>query len=258
MNTQIRPAATVILMREGTDTFEIFMVKRSMKSSFGSLYVFPGGTLDPEDSLPEMYQYCEGLSDDQASAKLAVNQNGLAYWVACIRECYEEVGILLTNKSDMLLQDLKKLDDYRQQLNSKEITFYEICKENNLQLRANNIVPCAHWVTPDIEPKRFDTRFFLAKVHSEQLGVHDGYELTESFWISPAKALEKFHQGEMNMIMPTIKSLEALAQFSSREEAFNHFKDLEDGAIPPILPKFIKKDGAWIGFLPGDDGYESA
>ena len=62
----------------------------------------------------------------------------------------------------------------------------------------------------------------------------------------------------MNMIMPTIKSLEALAQFSSREEAFNHFKDLEDGAIPPILPKFIKKDGAWIGFLPGDNGYESA
>ena len=95
-------------------------------------------------------------------------------------------------------------------------------------------------------------------MHSEQLGVHDGFELTESFWISPAKALEKFHQGEMNMIMPTIKSLEALAQFSSREEAFNHFKDLEDGAIPPILPKFIKKDGAWIGFLPGDDGYESA
>ena len=72
MNTQIRPAATVILMREGTDTFEIFMVKRSMKSSFGSLYVFPGGTLDDEDSLPEMYQHCDSLSDDQASSKLAL------------------------------------------------------------------------------------------------------------------------------------------------------------------------------------------
>jgi len=257
MNTQIRPAATVILMREGTETFEIFMVKRSIKSSFGSLYVFPGGTLDVEDSLPEMYQHCDSLSDDQASSKLALQQNGLAYWVACIRECFEEAGILLTNKSDTLLQDSKKLDAYRQQLNSKEITFYEICKENNLQLRANNIVPFAHWVTPDIEPKRFDTRFFLAKVHSEQLGVHDGFELTESFWISPAKALEQFHKGEMNMVMPTIKSLEDLAKFSSREEAFNNFKDLEDGAITPILPKFIKKDGAWIGFLPGDDEYDS-
>ena len=105
-----------------------------------------------------------------------------------LENALKRLGILLTNKSDTLLQDSKKLDAYRQQLNSKEITFYEICKENNLQLRANNIVPFAHWVTPDIEPKRFDTRFFLAKVHSEQLGVHDGFELTESFWISPAQS----------------------------------------------------------------------
>ena len=257
MNTQIRPAATVILIREGTDDFEIFMVKRSTKSSFGSVHVFPGGTLDPEDSLPDIYQYCENLTDEQASAKLALTQDGLAYWVACIRECFEEVGILLTNKKDALLQDSKKLDDYRQQLNSKKITFHDICKENNLQLRANNIVPCAHWITPTIEPKRFDTRFFLAKVHFEQLGVHDGFELTESFWISPTKALEKFRNGEMNMMMPQIKTLETLSKFSSREEAFNYFREFEDGAIEPILPKFIKKDGAWIGFLPGEDGYES-
>ena len=69
MNTQIRPAATVILIREGTDDFEIFMVKRSTKSAFGSLYVFPGGTLDAEDSLQDMYQYCEGLSDAQGFSK---------------------------------------------------------------------------------------------------------------------------------------------------------------------------------------------
>ena len=258
MNTQIRPAATVILIRESNDDFEIFMVKRSIKSAFGSLYVFPGGTLDPEDSFQDMYKHCESLSDANASTRLGIKEGGLSYWVACIRECFEEVGILLTNKNDLLLSDPKKLDEYRQKLNSKETTFYDICKENNLQLRANNIVPCAHWITPDIEPKRFDTRFFLAKVHSEQLGAHDGFELTESFWISPSKALEKFHNGEMNMIMPTIKSLEDLSKFSSREEAFNHFSELGDAAIPPILPKFIKKDGAWVGFLPGEEGYESA
>jgi 8-oxo-dGTP pyrophosphatase MutT (NUDIX family) len=257
MNTQIRPAATVILIRESTDSFEIFMVKRSTKSAFGSVYVFPGGTLDAEDSLPDMFKYCEGLTDEQASAKLAINQNGLAYWIACIRECFEEVGILLTNKNDALLKDKKKLDDYRKDLNLKNITFHDICKENNLRLRANNIVPCAHWVTPTIEPKRFDTRFFLAKVHSDQLGVHDGFELTESFWISPSKALEKFHNGEMSMMMPQIKSLEILSKFSSREEAFNYFQGLEDGMISSILPKFIKKNGAWFGFLPGDDGYDS-
>ena len=100
---------------------------------------------------------------------------------------------------------------------------------------------------------------YLHEISKEGLITADQeVELAKKIKQGDAKALEKFHQGEMNMIMPTIKSLEALAQFSSREEAFNHFKDLEDGAIPPILPKFIKKDGAWIGFLPGDDGYESA
>jgi 8-oxo-dGTP pyrophosphatase MutT (NUDIX family) len=258
MNTPIRPAATVILMRESLDGFEIFMVKRSTRSSFGSLYVFPGGKIDAEDSSPAIYQHCEGLSDDQASAKLGLPADGLAYWVACIRECFEEAGILLTNKHDDLLKDLNMLDEYRQQLNSGDITFNDICLKHELRLRANNIVPCAHWVTPDIEPKRFDTRFFIAKVHSEQLGVHDGFELTESLWISPSEALKKFHEGEMNMIMPTIKTLTKLNEFSSRDEVFNYFQAIEDGGISAILPKFIKKDGAWVGFLPGEDGYEDA
>ncbi|MDA9154281.1 NUDIX domain-containing protein [Gammaproteobacteria bacterium] len=258
MNTHIRPAATVILIRESLDGFEIFMVKRSTRSAFGSLYVFPGGKIDAEDSSPAIYKHCEGLSDDQASSKLGLQSDGLAYWIACIRECFEEAGILLTNKHDALLQDLSKLDEYRQQLNSGELTFNDICLKHDLHLRANNIVPCAHWITPEIEPKRFDTRFFIAKVHAEQLGIHDGFELTESFWISPARALQKYHDGEMNMIMPTIKNLMKLNEFSSRDEAFNYFQHIEDGGIPAILPKFIKKDGEWIGFLPGEEGYEDA
>jgi hypothetical protein len=118
-------------------------------------------------------------------------------------------------------------------------------------------VPCAHWITPAIEPKRFDTRFFLAKVNAKQLASHDGFELTESFWIKPADALVKLTNGEMNMILPTIKNIEKLAEFSSSEEAFNYFQGLGDNAIPPILPKFIKKDGEWIGFLPGEEGYDN-
>jgi 8-oxo-dGTP pyrophosphatase MutT (NUDIX family) len=258
MNTPIRPAATVILMRESLDGFEIFMVKRSTRSSFGSLYVFPGGKIDAEDSSPAIYKHCEGLSDAQASSKLSLHADGLAYWVACIRECFEEAGILLTNKHDDLLKDSSMLDEYRQRLNSGDITFNDICLKHELRLRANNIVPCAHWITPEIEPKRFDTRFFIAKVHAEQLGAHDGFELTESLWISPSEALKKFHEGEMNMIMPTIKNLTKLDEFSSRDEVFNYFQQIEDGGIPAILPKFIKKDGAWVGFLPGEDGYEEA
>ena len=258
MTIPIKPAATVILMREEIKgDFEIFMVKRSSRSTFGSLYVFPGGKLDPEDSENDLYPYCEGMNNEEASKQLGIKDNGLSFWIACIRECFEEVGVLLTNPDDSILQDTNKLTKLRKELNNKEITFKEICVSESLRLRTKNIVPCAHWITPDIETKRFDTRFFLAKVNAKQLASHDGFELTESFWIKPADALAKLKNGEMNMILPTIKNIEKLAEFSSSTEAFNYFDGLGDNAIPPILPKFIKKDGEWVGFLPGEEGYEN-
>ena len=258
MTISIKPAATVILMREAKKgDFEIFMVKRSSRSPFGSLYVFPGGKLDPEDSDNGLYPCCEGMDDAAASRQLGIKDNGLSFWIACIRECFEEVGVLLANPDDSIMHDSEKLNKMRRKLNNKEITFKDICMSESLRLRAKNIVPCAHWITPAIEPKRFDTRFFLAKVNAKQLASHDGFELTESFWIKPADALVKFKNGEMNMILPTIKNIEKLAEFSSSEEAFNYFQGLGDNAIPPILPKFIKKDGEWIGFLPGEEGYDN-
>ncbi len=255
MNTPIKPAATVILMREANNGFEIFMAKRSNKSPFGSVYVFPGGKVDKTDFDKNLYQFCEGLDDKTASEKLGLTNDGLAYWIACIRECFEEAGILLTNQNDYLIHDDVQLNYYRNKLNAGEITFKEICSTERLSLRASSIVPCAHWITPTIEPKRFDTRFFLAKVSSEQLGMHDGFELTDSFWIKPAEALKKYKQGDMNMLPPTIQSLEKLDEFSSFTDAFNFFAELGDGDIPAILPKFIKKNGAWVGYFPGDEGY---
>jgi 8-oxo-dGTP pyrophosphatase MutT (NUDIX family) len=197
------------------------------------------------------------MDDAAASRQLGIKDNGLSFWIACIRECFEEVGVLLANPDDSIMHDSEKLNKMRRKLNNKEITFKDICMSESLRLRAKNIVPCAHWITPAIEPKRFDTRFFLAKVNAKQLASHDGFELTESFWIKPADALVKFTNGEMNMILPTIKNIEKLAEFSSSEEAFNYFQGLGDNAIPPILPKFIKKDGEWIGFLPGEEGYDN-
>jgi 8-oxo-dGTP pyrophosphatase MutT (NUDIX family) len=197
------------------------------------------------------------MDDAAASRQLGIKDNGLSFWIACIRECFEEVGVLLANPDDSIMHDSERLNKMRRKLNNKEITFKDICMSESLRLRAKNIVPCAHWITPAIEPKRFDTRFFLAKVNAKQLASHDGFELTESFWIKPADALVKFTNGEMNMILPTIKNIEKLAEFSSSEEAFNYFQGLGDNAIPPILPKFIKKDGEWIGFLPGEEGYDN-
>ena len=258
MTTPIKPAATVILMREAEESgFEIFIVKRSSRSSFGSLYVFPGGKLDPEDTEKDLYACCEGMNDDEASARLGIENDGLSFWIACIRECFEETGVLLTNPSDSLIQEYEKLSSLRKQLNNKEISFKNICISESLRLGTNNIVPCAHWITPAIEPKRFDTRFFLAKVNTKQLASHDGFELTESFWIRPKDALVKLKEGKMNMILPTISNIEQLAEFSSAFEAFNYFEGLGNNAIKSLLPKFVKQDGKWVGFLPGDEGYEN-
>ena len=258
MTTPIKPAATVILMREAEESgFEIFIVKRSSRSSFGSLYVFPGGKLDPEDTERDLYACCEGMNDEEASARLGIENDGLSFWIACIRECFEETGVLLTNPNDSLIQEYEKLSSLRKQLNNKEISFKDICISESLRLRTNNIVPCAHWITPAIEPKRFDTRFFLAKVNAKQLASHDGFELTESFWIKPKDALVKLKEGKMNMILPTISNIEQLAEFSSAFEAFNYFEGLGNNAIKSILPKFVKQDGKWVGFLPGEEGYEN-
>ena len=258
MTTPIKPAATVILMREAEESgFEIFIVKRSSRSSFGSLYVFPGGKLDPEDTEKDLYACCEGMNDEEASARLGIENDGLSFWIACIRECFEETGVLLTNPSDSLIQEYEKLSSLRKQLNNKEISFKNICISESLRLGTNNIVPCAHWITPAIEPKRFDTRFFLAKVNAKQLASHDGFELTESFWIKPKDALVKLKEGKMNMILPTISNIEQLDEFSSAFEAFNYFEGLGNNAIESILPKFVKQDGKWVGFLPGEEGYEN-
>ena len=127
MTTTIRPAATVILMRDAVEGgFEILMVKRSSRSAFGSIYVFPGGKLDPEDSAKELYSYCKGMNDLEASRKLGIERGGLAYWIACIRECFEEVGVLLTSSNDSIIQDTQKLNTLRDKLNNKEITFADI------------------------------------------------------------------------------------------------------------------------------------
>ena len=123
MTTPIKPAATVILMRELKEgDFEIFMVKRSNRSAFGSLYVFPGGKLDPEDSENDLYQYCEGMSDAEASKQIGIENNGLSFWIACIRECFEEAGVLLANPENLIMQDAEKLDKLRTELNNKYVS----------------------------------------------------------------------------------------------------------------------------------------
>ena len=152
--------------------------------------------------------------------------------------------------------DKEKFDVYRDKLIKNEINLLDICSKESLMLSTNNIAPLSHWITPNIEAKRFDTRFFIAYLPKNQTVQHDGQELTQSLWINPAAAIEKAFSGELQMIMPTIKNLQTCMDFSSAKDMLNYQKKLNNDDIPPILPKFFKENGNWVGLLPGDEGYE--
>ena len=161
-NLSLTPAATVLLVRDCDNVLEVLMVKRSKRPPFGNLYVFPGGKIDESDKDLNITNFCNGLNDEQASIKLGVDEGGLSYWVACARECFEEVGILLAIKNngeelDLNGEDKHKFDNYRRMLLENKISLLEICKKEDLSLNLNNIEPFSHWITPEIEIKRFDT-----------------------------------------------------------------------------------------------------
>jgi hypothetical protein len=138
-----------------------------------------------------------------------------------------------------------------------KISLFEICKKENLSLNLNNIEPFSHWITPEIEIKRFDTRFFIAYIPAKQTEKHDGNELTDSVWISPKKALDRSLNGEMPMIMPTISNLQQCLEFDSGQKLLEHQSKLTNDDIPSILPKFFKNEGKWVGLLPGDEDYDN-
>ena len=260
-NLSLVPAATVLLIRDSDEGMQVLMVKRSKRPPFENLYVFPGGKIDESDKDQNLQDFCNTLDDKLASSKLGIDEGGLSYWIACVRECFEEVGILMATRNDGEELDLNGLDKqkfnhYRKMLIENQISLKEICDQEGLILNLDSIEPFSHWITPKIEIKRFDTRFFIAYIPSKQTEKHDGTELTDSLWISPKKALELSSTGQMPMIMPTIKNLEQCLEFYSGKDLLKHQSQLTNDDIPAILPKFFKKDGRWIGLLPDDLDYD--
>ena len=260
-NLSLVPAATVLLIRDSNEGLQVLMVKRSKRPPFENLYVFPGGKIDQSDKDQKLVNFSSTLDDKLASNKLGIDEGGLSYWVACIRECFEEVGVLLAKRNNGEELDLngiekQKFINYRKMLIDNQISLKEICQKERLILNLDSIEPFSHWITPDIEVKRFDTRFFIAYIPSKQTEKHDGTELTESLWISPKKALELSSTGQMPMIMPTTKTLEQCLKFDSGKDLLEHQSKLTNDDIPTILPKFLKKEGRWIGLLPDDLDYD--
>jgi glyoxylase-like metal-dependent hydrolase (beta-lactamase superfamily II)/8-oxo-dGTP pyrophosphatase MutT (NUDIX family) len=255
-----RPASTLVLARDGLHGIEVFMMQRTHQAEFlAGAYVFPGGGLDRADSDASIVPHCTGLDDASASRSLKLESGGLAFWVAAIRECFEESGLLLAYDEH---GDIVRLDDppvfneyagLRKKLIAGDLTMAGICHNAKLRLAVDRLAYFGHWITPIDRPKRYDTRFFVAVAPACQTGSADDCETIDHVWIRPADALERQSDGRMNLAFATIRTLELLAQFPDTATLVQHARTLQ--TVTARTPRAATAGGGRRMLLPDDPAY---
>jgi len=259
-----KKAATVILLRnKEPGGFDVFLLKRHEKSSFmGGNYVYPGGRVDRDDGSLEICSLSKGMTFEEAQKVLRGTfspEESFAHWVAAIRELFEEAGVLLAYDQNGKLFQPRNQDErdkfllYRKLLQEGKINICEIAQKEDLLFALNQLHYYAHWITPEAQSQRFDTRFFLTRYPSGQEASYDQKETTAGIWITPKKALEENLKRDVILSPPTLKTLEDLSRFESIEDIFHSLKK-ED--IQPILPILMKISNNALIVFPWDPEYE--
>jgi len=258
-HVDVRPAATVMLVDDRPD-LQVFMMERHSGNLFApGMWVFPGGAVDRDDDRVSAQSISFHRSDKEASSLLDLDSGGLAFFVAAIREAFEEAGILLALDKESLTgpdllnqQTAARFQQHRDNLNNKGGDFIEILNQENLILDAGTMHYIARWITPVGPPKRFDARFFIAQMPDKQAPIHDDKELVHSRWMSPLTILKKFDAQEMELMVPTVRMIRNLAQFGSADEVIS--------AAEANLPYHQAKVNAETNeiVMPGEPGYDSA
>jgi len=259
-----KKAATVILLRNREPGgFDVFLLKRHAKSSFmGGNYVYPGGRVDLDDGSLEICSLSKGMTLEKSQKTLGDTfspEESFAHWVAAIRELFEEAGVLLAYDQNGKLFQPRNQDErdkfllYRKLLQEGKINICEIAQKEDLLFALDQPHYYAHWITPEAQSQRFDTRFFLTRYPSGQEASHDEKETTAGIWITPKKALEENLKGDVILSPPTLKTLEDLSRFKSIEDIFHSLKE-ED--IQPILPILTNISNDPVIIFPWDREYE--
>jgi glyoxylase-like metal-dependent hydrolase (beta-lactamase superfamily II)/8-oxo-dGTP pyrophosphatase MutT (NUDIX family) len=255
-----RPAATLILVRDAGTGMEVFMIRRTQSAAFmGGAHVFPGGGVDASDASAELAAHCEGLDDAEASRMLGLEQGGLAYWAAAMRECFEEAGLLLAHDADGEYADLNQAQraqvfaQWRESVRAGRATLADLCREHRLRLAAGRMVYYSHWITQPGRPRRYDTRFFVAEAPSAQTPSHDNSETVDHVWIPPAEALERHRRGELTLVFPTIKTLESIARFNTAAALMEFARSPRK--MPTMAPRTASSREGNKLLVPGDYAY---
>jgi 8-oxo-dGTP pyrophosphatase MutT (NUDIX family) len=221
------PAATILLVRDGDDGMEVFMVERHAEIDFGGgALVFPGGKVAQEDYDAALAAHVDGGADWPEEFR--------ALAVAAIREAFEEAGVLLARDAaggELVAADrLAALDPFRMALERKQISMLEFLRRENLRIAGDQLVPFAHWITPRIMPQRFDTYFFLARVPENHAGQHCGRESVNSLWVRPADAV---FGGGGSLMFPTRMNLMKLRHAANVDDALAEARSVVPVTVEP-------------------------
>jgi len=187
-----KPSATVVLLRDGADGLEVFMIRRLLAMAFaGGMHVFPGGVVDPADETPVM---------------------------TAIRETFEESGVLLATGNP---DDTALLESDRLALIEHRTTLAEVLARHHLVADTDCLRPWSRWITPDFEPRRYDTHFFVALAPRGQDARDMGGESDAAEWVTPANAIAAARRQEWLLMPPTETTLRELLPYPSAAKAFD-------------------------------------
>ena len=244
------PAATVLLIRDGAQGLEVFMVERHHQIDFASsALVFPGGRVDEYDHQPELRDACIHWEEDDPKT--------LPWRAAAIREAFEETGILLArdkNKPEDLISGdhAFSLWDFRKKVEDRAPPFAEFLRQHDLQADCAALSFYAHWITPEMMPKRFDTHFFIAAAPAGQAGLHDGREMVDSIWLRPKDAIKDGEEGRRQVIFPTRMNLALIADCESVAQAMEETRQRK---VVTVLPKMDTSGSEPVLRIPAEAGY---
>jgi 8-oxo-dGTP pyrophosphatase MutT (NUDIX family) len=235
-----RPSATVALMRDWGTGPQVLLLRRHGRSGFAAdAWVFPGGVVDKADREPALAEYLDGPAPTEWAARLGTDtpEEALGFVAAALREAFEETGILLAHPDPAApsrIGDEASLSVARRALLDGVATLRQMAVGNGVRLAGDELAYLAHWVTPIPEPRRYDTRFFLARApEGAECDAHEA-EMTNALWCAPGEVVERFERGEMKLLPPTVHTLRRLAGFATVEEALAAFRD---APVTPITPR---------------------
>jgi 8-oxo-dGTP pyrophosphatase MutT (NUDIX family) len=250
-----RPAATVVVLRDGPAGPEVFMVRRHEGTPFmGGAHVFPGGRVEDSDGDADE-SWCDGIAHAVQQLEGLPPAQAVAYHVAAARELFEEAGVLLARHTDGRYvsladpADQERLKQERFRVHDGGTKLRAVIEQEGLRLALDALVLFSHWVTPPIDSRQFDTRFFMARVPPDQTPAHDDTETTHSLWARPADAIAQSIKQEIMLPPPTWSTLRELEPFESVKEALAWARRR---TVVRRMPKAIEQDGHRMLLLPGD------